>query len=108
MGRLDGKVAVVFGASENNGGAIAHFMAREGARICLSDYVAATSSQTLDFLRGRGFDAIGVDADASNEDDVKRVFSECVSRYARVDVLVNMAGKQVRFDVVDIPLEDWN
>lgn len=108
MKRLDGKVAVVFGASENNGGAIAHFMAREGARICVSDYVSDTASTTCDFLRKRGFEAIAVDADATREDHVERVFVECIARYGRVDTLVNMAGKQVRFDILEIELDDWN
>ena len=108
MDRLKGKVAVVFGASENNGGAIAHFMAREGARVCLSDYAAATATQTRDFLRGRGYEAESVEADATDEAAVGRVIAECVGRFGRVDALVNMAGKQIRFDVLDIPLDDWN
>jgi NAD(P)-dependent dehydrogenase (short-subunit alcohol dehydrogenase family) len=108
MDRLKDKVAVVFGASENNGGAIAHFMAREGARICVSDYAAAPAMQTREFLNGHGFDAFAVEADATDEDAVIRVIADCTSRFGRVDILVNMAGKQVRFDVLDISLDDWN
>ena len=108
MDRLKDKVAVIFGASENNGGAIAHFMSREGARTCLSDYAMDVAVQTREFLRAHGFESMVVEADASREDSVRRVFDECVSHFGRVDVLVNMAGKQERFDIVDIALEDWN
>jgi len=108
MDRLKDKVAVIFGASENNGGAIAHFMSQEGARICLSDYVVETAMQTRDFLRAGGFESLVIEADASSEDAVRRVIDECVSHFSRIDVLVNMAGKQVRFDIMDIALEDWN
>jgi NAD(P)-dependent dehydrogenase (short-subunit alcohol dehydrogenase family) len=108
MGRLADKVAVIFGASANNGGTIAHFMAREGARICLSDYVPDTGSTSQGFLASRGYDAIAVPADASKEDEVRAVFEACLTRFGRVDILVNMAGKQIRFDVMEIALEDWN
>jgi NAD(P)-dependent dehydrogenase (short-subunit alcohol dehydrogenase family) len=53
MGILDGKVAIVFGAGPNIGGTIAHFFAREGARIAVTDIDASASAKTTAFLSER-------------------------------------------------------
>ena len=71
MGRLDGKVLLVFGAGPNNGGTIAHFMALEGAKVAVADINPAAAEDTVNFLTGRGYDAIGLPGDASDEAVVK-------------------------------------
>jgi len=83
-------------------------MAREGAKICLSDYVVDTAVASERFLLSRGYDAFSITADASDEAAVQNVIASCVERYGRIDIVVNMAGKQIRFDVMEIGLEDWN
>ena len=55
MNRLDGKVAIVFGAGPNIGGTIAHFLAREGARVMVSDVSEAAAKETVGFLSSRGY-----------------------------------------------------
>ena len=57
MGRLAGKVAIVFGAGPNIGGAVAHFLAREGASVLVSDIDSAVARETADFIVGKGFSA---------------------------------------------------
>src|SRR5579862_3323525 len=89
-GRLEGKVALICGASPNNGGTIAHFMAKEGARIAVNDLVPEVAMETAEFLRSRGFEALEVPGDATDEAVARSVVELAVERYGFVDVVVNM------------------
>jgi NAD(P)-dependent dehydrogenase (short-subunit alcohol dehydrogenase family) len=106
--RLRGKVALIFGAGPNIGGTTAHFMAREGGRIAVSSSRVETGEETAEFLRGRGYEAIAVAGDAGKEDDVRRVVAATVERYGRIDVMVYVAGRQYRQEIMDFDLEVWN
>lgn len=107
MGRLDGKVAIVFGAGPNIGGTIAHCLAKEGARIVVSDRAQAAAEGTAQFLVERGFDAIATAGDATNEEDVSRIVGQGVEHYGYVDTMVNLAGAVVWGDVAEMSLEDF-
>ena len=105
--RLNGKVAIVFGAGPNIGGTIAHFLAREGAQVAVSDLDPAVAETTAAFIRERGFDASALHGDAVREDDVARIVAQTVERYGRLDCIVNMAGKIHWSPVVDMDLAAW-
>jgi NAD(P)-dependent dehydrogenase (short-subunit alcohol dehydrogenase family) len=107
MNRLDGKVAIVFGAGPNIGGTIAHFLAREGARVAVADIDGKAAAATTEFLRSRGYDARALTGNAAVEDDVVRMLAETVAHYGQVDCIVNMAGKVHWSSVLDMQLEDW-
>jgi NAD(P)-dependent dehydrogenase (short-subunit alcohol dehydrogenase family) len=107
MKRLDGKVAIVFGAGPNIGGTIAHFLAREGARVVVCDIALEAATATSGFLRDRGYDCIPLAGDATQEDDVARVTGETVAHCGRLDCIVNMAGKVHWGSVLDMALDDW-
>lgn len=107
MNRLDGKVAIVFGAGPNIGGTVAHYLAREGARVAVSDVSADAAAKTVEFLTGRGLQAIALHGSATSEDDVARIVAETVSRYGRVDIAFNMAGKVHWCPIVDMDLAQW-
>ena len=108
MGRLDGKVALIFGCSPNNGGTIAHFMAREGARIVANDIVPETAHETTAWLQGRGYDAFAVPGDASQKDQAEAIVSQGLEHFGHIDTVVNLAGRQFRWPVTEINLHDWN
>src|SRR5438876_11114248 len=93
MKRLDGKVAIVFGAGPNSGGTIAHLFAREGARIAVTDIDRKTAAATAEFLTGRGYEAFPLDGNAFEEADVARMIAATLQRYGRLDCAMNMAGK---------------
>jgi NAD(P)-dependent dehydrogenase (short-subunit alcohol dehydrogenase family) len=107
MNRLDGKVAIVFGAGPNIGGTIAHFLAREGASIAVSDVDLAAATRTATFLTARGYDAIPLQGNAVVEDDVAGIVADTLVRYGRIDCMVNMAGKVHWSSVLDMALDDW-
>ncbi len=105
--RLDGKVAIVFGAGPNIGGTIAHFLAREGARVAVSDRDLEAATRTSEFLNGRGYQSYPLQGDAVVEDDVARIIASVITRYDRLDCIVNMAGKVHWSSVLDMKLDDW-
>jgi NAD(P)-dependent dehydrogenase (short-subunit alcohol dehydrogenase family) len=107
MKRLDRKVAIVFGAGPNIGGTIAHFLAREGARVAVSDVNLETATRTVAFLTGRGYEALALQGDAIQEGDVARIVADTLARFARLDCIVNMAGKVHWSSVLDMALDDW-
>jgi len=107
MQRLDGKIAIVFGAGPNIGGTIAHFLAREGARVAVSDVKPDAARETVDFITGRGFEAVALAGDAMDEGAVERIVGETVARYGGLDIIVNMAGRVHWSSVLDMELEDW-
>ena len=107
MNRLDNKVAIVFGAGPNMGGTIAHFMAREGAKVVVSDINEAAAVETADFLKSRGYEGTAIRGDAVEEDDVKRMVAETVETYGKVDIIVNMAGKIHWAPITEMELDGW-
>ncbi len=108
MARLDDKVAVVFGAGPNIGGTIAHFMAKEGARVAVNDLVPATADETHQFLTSSGYDAISIPGDATKEEDVNRIMGEAVKHFGYVDTVVNLAGTVVWGEVTEMALQEFN
>lgn len=89
MARMAGKVAIVTGAASGIGRAIALLLAREGARLVITDVDdkggAATAVQA-------GDEAIYLPLDVADEEQWKEVFAETKERFGRLDVLVNNAG----------------
>jgi NAD(P)-dependent dehydrogenase (short-subunit alcohol dehydrogenase family) len=104
MPSLDGKVAVVTGAAQGIGRAIAEGLAAEGARIVVAD-LAGAEEAAASFT-----DGVGITADVSNEDDVQRLADETVERCGAIDILVNNAGLYASLEMrsfEQIPLDEW-
>jgi NAD(P)-dependent dehydrogenase (short-subunit alcohol dehydrogenase family) len=108
MKRLDGKVAIVFGSGPNIGGTIAHFLAREGARVAVTDIRMEAAAETARFLASRGYEALPLAGNGFVEDDVAGIVTATVQRYGRVDCIVNMAGKVHWSPVLDMDVAAWS
>jgi NAD(P)-dependent dehydrogenase (short-subunit alcohol dehydrogenase family) len=104
MGALDGKVAVVTGAAQGIGRAIAEGLDAEGAQIVVADLRGAEqAAQAFD-------DGVGITVDVSKEDDVRRMAEEAVTQCGGIDVLVNNAGLYASLAMrpfEQIPLDEW-
>jgi len=91
----DAKVVLVTGSSRGLGKAIALDLGQQGQKVVVN-YVSDGSSEaaaaTVEEIKAAGGDAIAIQADSSNPDDIKKLFAESVEAFGTVDVLVNNAG----------------
>jgi 3-oxoacyl-[acyl-carrier protein] reductase len=88
---VDGKVALVTGASRGLGRATALALAREGADVVISARNQQPLDQVADAIRGLGRRVLAVTADAGNQDDRERLARQALEHFGRVDVLVSNA-----------------
>jgi NAD(P)-dependent dehydrogenase (short-subunit alcohol dehydrogenase family) len=101
---LDGKVALVTGATQGIGRAIAEGLAAAGARIAVAD-LRGVDEAAAAFANG-----VGVTGDVSSEEDVRRLVAEVVERCGGIDILVNNAGLYASLEMRpfdQIPLAEW-
>jgi len=104
MAQLEGKVAVVTGAAQGIGRAIADGLAAEGARIVVADLRGAEEAATA-YAGG-----VGLTVDVSDEAQVARLVDETLARCGGLDVLVNNAGLYASLQMrsfTEIPLREW-
>ena len=92
MGFYQGKVCVITGASQGIGAALAHELARRGARLSLFARSASDLEAVRQKILSAQGEAIAVAGDVTKDDDVARLFGETLKAYGGVDVLVANAG----------------
>ena len=103
-GKLNGKVAVVTGASKGIGAGIAKEFASEGGSVVVN-YASAKSDadKVVDEITKRGGKAVAVQANVAKKSEVDRLFAETEKAFGKIDILVNNAGV---YEFV--PFEDVN
>lgn len=107
--KLEGKVAVVTGASKGIGAAIAKHLAAEGAAVVVN-YASSRegADRVVAEVKGAGGKAIAVHADLSKPEDVARLFSETKKEFGRLDILVNNAGVYGFAPIEEVTPEHFN
>jgi len=90
--RLAGKVALVTGAGQGIGEATARKMAREGAAVALLDWRAEKAEEVARSVTDAGGQALPLQADVRNQEQVEAAFETARDRFSRLDILVNNAG----------------
>lgn len=108
MGRLDGKVALITGASRGQGETEARLFAREGAQVVLTDVLVDVGQQVANSIRAGGGEALFLQLDVTNPDEWNEVVRHAVQTYTRLNILVNNAGIAQRGGVEDTSVEDWD
>ena len=93
MGRLEGKVAIVTGASKGIGAAIAKHLAAAGAAVAVN-YASSRdgADRVVADIERSGGTAVAVRADVAKSEEVARLFAETERAFGRLDILVNNAG----------------
>jgi dehydrogenase/reductase SDR family protein 4 len=90
--RLDGKIALITGASKGIGAAMARGLAESGAQVVLSSRKLEAVDATAQALRDDGLDAIGIAANMGNLDDIHALLEQTVDRYRGIDIIINNAA----------------
>lgn len=106
--RMNGHVAIVTGAAQNIGAAIAQTFAGAGAKVVIADINAEKAARTAAQLSSdTGGEVLGIGCDVTDQQDIDRVVAETVSAFGGISTLVNNVGwGQPYEDPLSIPIED--
>ncbi|MBV8743612.1 MAG: SDR family oxidoreductase, partial [Xanthobacteraceae bacterium] len=106
--QLQGKVAIVTGASSGLGKGIAETFAAEGAKVVLAARRKEVLAEIAAAIKSKAGIALEVAADVTKETDVANLFAEAKRAFGRVDIVVNNAGVASATPVDEISLQYWN
>lgn len=105
---LEGKVAIVTGAAQGIGRAIAETLARDGADIVVADLDPGRSQETVAAITKLGRRAVNVKVNVAEWNDVKNMTDQVLKDWGKIDILVNNAGVTRDGLLVRMKEEDWN
>jgi NADP-dependent 3-hydroxy acid dehydrogenase YdfG len=107
QGRLQGKVAIITGATAGIGRASARALAGEGARLVLTGRRSERLDELLKEVRDLGSDGIAIVGDAKDEQTAIKTVQAAKAKFGRVDILINNVGVGNYKKLVDTSLEDY-
>ena len=112
-GRLDGRVAIITGGGHGIGKAYAVRLAAEGAKVVIAELDGEAASAVAAELTAQGHRAIAVQTDVANEASVTSMAQQAVTKFGRIDVLVNNAAifatvpmSRLPFDQISV--DEWD
>ena len=116
MGKLDGKVAIITGASRGIGRDMAVVFALEGAKVVVSartekegDFRIEGSIETaVNRIKAEGGEAVGIRCDVTKEEDYQALFDQTVDQYGKIDILVNNAAVLIPGKIEDMQVRHWD
>lgn len=106
--KLNGRVAVITGASRGLGKAMAVALAEQGAQIALVSRDADQLNATAEVVRGVGGEAEVFRTDVTDENEVYQLEKDVLKRFGGVHILINNAGINIRKNVPEFTLQEWH
>jgi len=108
MPNLSGKTAIVTGAGQGIGKAIAITLAKAGADIVAGELVKERIAGTIAEVEKLQRKAIGVQFDVRDRGQVDNLVAEAMKKFGKIDIVVNNAGNDIVRDLVDMSDEEWD
>jgi len=108
MFNLQERVALVTGARRGMGRTHALLLAKQGAKVVITDIDLEQCELVADEVRSAGGDVACFKMDVSNKADVESVFDQVIAKYGRLDILVNNAGIYQSKPFLEMSEEDWD
>ncbi len=106
--RIEGKIAIVTGAAQGIGRAIAETLAGAGADVAVVDMDVARAQETVSAVKSHGRRALAIKANVADWVDVKAMADQVLAEFGRIDILVNNAGITRDGLLLRMKEEDWN
>lgn len=106
--RLDGRVALVTGAAQGLGAAIAEALAREGAKVMAVDINVVGARELARQLSDRGAEAVGLHTDVRDRDSMRTAVEETERRWGHVDIMVNNAATNIGRAFEEVDAAEWD
>ncbi len=108
-GKLDGKVSIITGGSSGIGRGTALLFAEEGSKIVVADINVRGGEETVALIGKSGGDALFIHTDVSRSSQIQDMVQGTIDHYGRLDLLINVAGRQVETPpLVDVTEEEWD
>ncbi len=105
---LEGKVALITGASQGLGKALALAFAKEGAKLAINARSEDSLRPVAEEAENAGAEVLAIAADVSKREDVERLIDEAAGRFGGIDVLINNAGLLgPRVAIEEYPEDEW-
>ncbi|MBN1816459.1 MAG: SDR family oxidoreductase [Sedimentisphaerales bacterium] len=105
---LKDKVVIVTGASSGIGRATAVMFARQGSKVVLAARRLERLQEIQKEITATNPNCLSVRTDVTREEDVLRLFDQAESRFDRVDILINNAGRGLKSEISNIDMEQWS
>jgi len=106
--RLDGRTAIVTGASRGLGRAMAEALAEAGANVVLAARSADALDDAAEGIRALGAEALSVPTDVTVEGDIDRLVEAALDEFGHIDILVSSHGTTFRAPAHEYPVEEWD
>ncbi|HZG70913.1 MAG TPA: SDR family oxidoreductase [Chondromyces sp.] len=104
---LTGQTAIITGGGRGLGEQMAEGLAEAGANVVLCSRKVENCREVAEKLTSLGVESLALACDVSNPEDVQRVVDETISRFGRIDILINNSGATWGAPVAEMPLEAW-
>ena len=105
---LEGKVALITGATGGMGQATAIALAKRGVKVVIAARREAEGAQTVQMLRDTGSDGLFIKTDVTKEDEARQMVDKTVEAFGRLDFAFNNAGSGVNKPITELSLDEWN